>query len=249
MSFWSKLFGGKESPKTNLAKTESDAATAPAAQSPPPRPSPVAVSADEWFAAVLRGDVTAVQTMLSKGADVNAKAASGNTALIMASGKGNRDMTQLLLSKGADVNAKGSNDATALMAAASWGPAALPVAQMLLEAGADIDARNGKGWTASWIAEHTGAKDMANAILRAKGSGKTAGDLHMQCDICGRPGTHPAAPAALIRDSLKEFIRKGYTASFQCRNPFLDSSDAAWHVCGACISYFDLEACFGRRSF
>ncbi len=72
--------------------------------------------------------------------------------------------------------------------------------------------------------------------------------MSIQCDICGRPGSYQSATAKVIRVALQEFVRKGYSASFQCRSPFIDSSDADWHVCGTCVSYFDLEQCFAKPS-
>ena len=67
-----------------------------------------------------RGLREVVQALIAEGAEVNAKAKDGRTALMWASQKGHRDVVQALLAKGADVNAKDNKGRTALMAA-SWG--------------------------------------------------------------------------------------------------------------------------------
>jgi len=66
------------------------------------------------------GDVAKVKVLLAKGADVNAKANNGATALIMASQNGHLEVVKALLAKGADVNAK-ANGWTALRIASHQG--------------------------------------------------------------------------------------------------------------------------------
>lgn len=58
-----------------------------------------------------------VERLIAKGADVNAKANDGTTALMLATGKENTETAQLLIKKGADVNAKANDGTTALMLA------------------------------------------------------------------------------------------------------------------------------------
>ena len=65
--------------------------------------------------AASKGDTDKVQALLAKGADVNAKAYNGYTALMSAAWGGHTDIVQALLAKGADVNAKQKNGSTALM--------------------------------------------------------------------------------------------------------------------------------------
>ena len=73
--------------------------------------------AEDLISAALRGDAAAVQALLAKGADVNAKTRGGGTALFAASQNGHLDVVQALLANGADVNIKDSNGRTALDAA------------------------------------------------------------------------------------------------------------------------------------
>jgi ankyrin repeat protein len=66
------------------------------------------------IAAASDGDANAVQVLLARGADVNAKTNNGQTALMLASGYRHLDVVQALLAAGADVNAKDSRGRTAL---------------------------------------------------------------------------------------------------------------------------------------
>ena len=60
---------------------------------------------NEWFAAVKSGNLQAVETLISNGADIEATDLSGWTALIYASCVGNTEMAELLIASGANVNA------------------------------------------------------------------------------------------------------------------------------------------------
>ena len=64
--------------------------------------------------AVTTRDVALVNTLLEKGANVNAKDKEGTPALMLAAWLQNRDVVRLLLEKGADVHAKDRQDRTAL---------------------------------------------------------------------------------------------------------------------------------------
>jgi ankyrin repeat protein len=64
----------------------------------------------QWFDAARKGDVKALQRHLKSGQDVNAKGATGASALIFAATNGRTAAVKLLLKQGADANvhAKGS---------------------------------------------------------------------------------------------------------------------------------------------
>jgi hypothetical protein len=90
--------------------------------------------AEDLINAAGSGDAAAVQALLAKGADINAKASNGVTALVAASYPGHLDVVQALLAKGADVNAKAIGSRTALDAATAGGHA--DVSALLVQAGA-----------------------------------------------------------------------------------------------------------------
>jgi hypothetical protein len=73
--------------------------------------------AEAFVAAARAGDLAAMQKLLARGVDVNAKDKDGGTALMAASAQGHLDVVQALLENGADVKAKGSNGTTALSVA------------------------------------------------------------------------------------------------------------------------------------
>ncbi len=78
--------------------------------------------------------MTRVKTLLDKGADVNAKAPTGVTALMMASQSGHVDVVRALLAAKADVNAKTPIGDTALLLASQQGHA--EVVKLLTASGA-----------------------------------------------------------------------------------------------------------------
>jgi outer membrane protein assembly factor BamB len=113
---------------------------------------------DEFFAAVRRGDVKAVETFLDKGVDPKSKTPYGATALHFAADKGNVEITKLLLKHKADPNAADTfYGATPLMWAGMNNHAG--VLAELIAAG----ATGGEGLLRSAAAE--GKVDMVKAIL------------------------------------------------------------------------------------
>ena len=97
------------------------------------------------FEAVEKGDKAAVEALLAKGADVNAKNGGKRTPLYTGACEGKRDIVELLLAKGADVNAKDNNGKTPLHEAARCGRK--DVIELLLDKGADINAKDNYGDT------------------------------------------------------------------------------------------------------
>ena len=61
---------------------------------------------DQLWEAARKGDAAAVQALLDKGADVNAKFRYGTTALFKAAERGHTEVVKLLLARGADVTVK-----------------------------------------------------------------------------------------------------------------------------------------------
>ena len=110
------------------------------------------------------GDIQAVEDLLAKGANVNAKDDKGRTALLwVAPARDNPEMAKLLLAKGADVNAKDNAGETALMIAASQSNPGILAA--LLDAGAEVNAQNNEGGTALMAAAFRANLDEIKILL------------------------------------------------------------------------------------
>ncbi len=120
------------------------------------------------FEAVRKGDKAAVEVLLAKGADVNAKDQFGDTPLHAVLMKDDwddthKDIVTLLLAKGADVNSKDRNNKTPLHWAACGGTKVIVV--LLLGNGANLNATNDAGTTPLHEAARCGKKDIVELFL------------------------------------------------------------------------------------
>jgi ankyrin repeat protein len=111
-----------------------------------PTPPPSQEEMDAFLGAAGKGDMAAVTAFLDRHpSPVDRKNNRGNTALILAVEKGQREIAELLLARGAQVNLK-NNNGWAPLAYAAWN-GHLGIAEMLLEKGAAVDAKDHVGWT------------------------------------------------------------------------------------------------------
>ena len=113
---------------------------------------------------VVAGDTAAVEALIAKGTDVNAKNNYGWTALSHAARAGNAELVKLLLVHGADVNTRDQSGWTPLMRAAMKGHA--ETVRILLEHGAAVnDQEQGEDWTALHWAAARGHADVVALLL------------------------------------------------------------------------------------
>jgi ankyrin repeat protein len=96
---------------------------------------------------------------------VDVKDDKGDTALIIAVGRGDEDYTAFLLNKGADPNTAGSGGNTPLITAARIGFG--QAVEWLLEQGAKVDAANRSGETALILAVQQRQAVIVKALLAA----------------------------------------------------------------------------------
>lgn len=96
----------------------------------------------DWEEAIIQRDVTKVSLLLEQGADVNARDAHGQTALMRAALKGDVQLAGVLAEQGADLNVTAKYNLSALMLAVIGGHT--EVVQILVEAGADLSIRGSK---------------------------------------------------------------------------------------------------------
>lgn len=104
-----------------------------------------------FYRAAAEGKVEAMQLLLDKKADLNARATDGSTPLLAAVQSAKLDAVKLLCEKGANVNQADGNGNTPLMAAAETSPYIKNPADyvaVLLAHGAKLDQTDAKGRTA-----------------------------------------------------------------------------------------------------
>jgi ankyrin repeat protein len=113
------------------------------------------------------GDIEKVRSLITQGADVNAKDKDSITPLHYAAKKGHTDVAEFLVSKGAEVNIKSYTDSTPLYFAAAKGHKG--VAVLLIAKGADVNAKNKQGRTPLSLAKNKGYTEILE-LLRKHGA-------------------------------------------------------------------------------
>ena len=117
----------------------------------------------------------AARLLLARGADVNARDATGDTPLLVAARRGAAPVIEVLLGAHADTGAADARGGTALMLAVA--AQSQPSVELLLANGADVGPRNAQGLSALDLAERAGAAPVATAIaqaLKARGASGVA---------------------------------------------------------------------------
>ena len=118
--------------------------------------------------AAMRGDLTAVKSLIKQGADVNAAQGDGMTALHWAAERCDAELAETLVFAGANVSAVTRIGLyTPLHLAAKAGNPA--VVRVLLKGGAEVNAKaNPSGATAVHLAALSGNPDVINLLADAK---------------------------------------------------------------------------------
>jgi len=117
--------------------------------------------------AAARGNLPALQAMLSLGAKVNGKDSLGLTPLLWAASKNHVPAMRALVKAGAKLDAKGGDRQTALQTAVSEGR--VEAAAFLLEAGANPNTVAGDGSTPRSLAESSPHRDVFVPMIEAAG--------------------------------------------------------------------------------
>ena len=118
-------------------------------------------------AAIFNQNPEVIETLIDKGANVNAKNKDGSTALTKAAFNPNSEVIKTLIDEGADINAKNKDGYTALMFAASFNQNP-EVIKILINAGTDVNAKSKSGSTALMFAASSQKNpDAVKALLKA----------------------------------------------------------------------------------
>ena len=147
-------------------------ATATSASTEPPTPLPTKESPtpepdakeqarlnQQLIAAAWDNDIRRARSLIARGADVNAKDSTVQSAYLISTSEGYLELLNLTLQHGADVDSKDSFNGTGLIRAADRGHA--DIAGRLIQADVEIDHINNLGWTA-----------LHEAIILGDGSGR-----------------------------------------------------------------------------
>ena len=127
-------------------------------------PAGAAVNASSVAAAARANDLVQVRQLIKSGADVNAPAADGSTALLYAAFDSNVDMIKTLLAAGADPNVANHFAVTPLLQASRYGDEA--TMEVLLKGGADIVKAQREGETPLMAAARTGSVPAVKLLLK-----------------------------------------------------------------------------------
>jgi len=111
------------------------------------------------------GKAAVLEMLLTGGAHVDRRNASGRTALIEAASVGSEDNAAVLLRYGADRNVVTDEQETALTFAVVNEYRNL--VGLLLNAGAAVDARDEKGWTPLTYAVYSGKREIVRRLVEA----------------------------------------------------------------------------------
>jgi len=132
-------------------------------------------SDDDFFHAIVKGDLRAIRLFLSAGMSPNGKLRSGDSALMMAVVSCStppvtvhNSIALVLIEAKADVNFRNDIQATPLIEAAD--KCKPEVIQALIDAGAEVNARAAGGGTALLMAEVMGKSENAKIIRNSGGT-------------------------------------------------------------------------------
>jgi ankyrin repeat protein/HEAT repeat protein len=165
---------------------------------------------DGLVGAASRGHLERVNLFLAKGATVNQKAYSGNTALhAAASSSDGLEMVQFLLQQGADVNARNQRGKTPLHNAAYDGNIAM--VRLLIGAGAAANIPDNEGLTPLRLAAIEGKIDVYKVLLEANGGTETVAPGYLQ------EGSRPIAELVADLASRDAAIRQAAQTSLVAR--------------------------------
>jgi hypothetical protein len=166
----------------------------------------------KWMHAAEHGHAHTIHALLAEGCDINARTASGMTALMQAVSKNQARLALNLLDRGADVNARRQDGMSALMLAAFFGHDELVSA--LLDRGADLGAQDSRGTTALGWAASRGNLEVVQLLKKAeliKASSVAAIHQAVAIDQAVMPDQAAAFEEAVATDQDVVFDEAGAT--------------------------------------
>ncbi|MFP5282903.1 MAG: ankyrin repeat domain-containing protein [Actinomycetes bacterium] len=142
--------GGTTSTANPTEPPAADSVPSATARPAPPTAKPGAAEQARLDAALIAAawdnDLDRARGLIRRGADVNAEDRTEQSAFLIATSEGHRELLELTLRHGGDVDAKDSFNGTGLIGAADRGHA--DIAGRLIQAGVEVDHVNRLGWSA-----------------------------------------------------------------------------------------------------
>jgi ankyrin repeat protein len=215
------------SPEPIADPTNGPPTAAPEAATTGPAPNQAGLD-EQLRGAAWANDVAAARALIARGADVNAKDDTQQSAYLVATSEGYLDLLDLTLANGADVASKDSFNGTGLIRAGERGHTA--VVGRLIRAGVEVDHVNRLGWTA-----------LHEAIILGKGT--EAYDDTVRVLVAGRadvrlPSRHDGV-ASLEHARRKEYARQVATLEKALRQDAagpLDKAEANRRLLSAAVA-------------
>jgi hypothetical protein len=130
---------------------------------------------DGFLRAVEKGNLEAVDLLISNGASLAEKDFEGNTALVLAVMNNHLKIAEYLIEKGADINAKKHNGDTVLIIAAENGYR--DILELLIANRANISTKDKKGHSALWHAGRNSYAEIANILKQHGATGEYVEEL------------------------------------------------------------------------
>lgn len=155
-------------------------------------------SLDRFNQYVVQGDAKALAGLLDKGMDPDTTDSAGNTALMIASRMGHKDMVAVLIARKAHVARRSVHGDTAVNLAALNGHT--EIVRMLVEAGAEVSPAT--GWGPLHYAAFENRPDIVKYLI-AKGANKDAlaPNGYTALMLAARGGHVDAATVLLYEDA------------------------------------------------
>ncbi len=173
-----------------------------------------AAAADAGLADAARNqDLKTVQSLLSQGADVNARSDDGSTALLWAAHWNDLNTAGLLLHAGADANAANDFQMTPLSQACVNGNAAL--VELLLKSGAKPNLAIATGETPLMTCAKTGNVEAVQTLISHDAAINAKEPVQNQTALMWAAAEQHAAVVRALIDAhadLQAHSKKGYTA-------------------------------------
>ena len=157
---------------------------------------------DQFMKAVDTGDSKAAALLLDKGVDPDSADPKGNTALMIASLQGHRELVALLIERKASVGRRSAHGDTALMFAALKGH--LEIVKLLVDKGAAV---NQDGWAPlHYAAFENRTEVLLYLILKGAKKDALAPNGYTALMLAARGG-HVAAATALLHEDADVGIK------------------------------------------